>query len=277
LLIKESKKIAFVSILFLIVGMLTLGSTYIIGQKLFETSFSLKQKINITAFFKIDAIPNDISNTIDAIKMIDGVKDVVVKTSEQAKNDFITLYPQYKDFLNSLKKNPIPYTATISLTETSAGDRIQGIIKAFPSIDTVIFSGDTAKKLNDLSTLIWSLFVAILVVVVAEFAFTIQSSISFLVDFRKSEIRILQLIGADKAFIEIPFILIAFLMSIIAWIVSSYILIKVNVWSNAIVQGLLPFSNAVTDINLKLIFVALLLLSLLVSLIGSLGPLRRRF
>jgi len=274
---KESKKIALVSTIFLIVGMLTLGSTYIIGQKLFETSFSLKQKINITVFFKLDANSSDISNTVDAIKLIDGVKSVDVKTSEQAKNDFISLYPQYKDFLSSLKRNPIPYTATIYLADSSSGDKIQSIIKTLPTIDTVIFSGDTAKKLNDLSTLIWSLFIAILIVVIAEFTFTIQSSVSFLVDFRKTEIKILQLIGADKTFIEIPFILIASFLSLIAWVVSSYVLTKVDLWSNSIVEGLLPFSTAVTNVNLKLVSLALLALGLFISFLGSLGPVRRQF
>jgi cell division transport system permease protein len=274
---KESKKIALVSIIFLIVGMLTLGSTYIIGQKLFETSFSLKQKINITVFFKLDANSSDISNTVDAIKLIDGVKSVDVKTSEQAKDDFISLYPQYKDFLSSLKRNPIPYTATIYLADSGSGDKIQSIIKTLPTIDTVIFSGDTAKKLNDLSTLIWSLFIAILIVVIAEFTFTIQSSVSFLVDFRKTEIKILQLIGADKTFIEIPFILIASLLSLTAWVISSYVLTKVDLWSNSIVEGLLPFSTAVTNVNLKLVSLALLALALFISFLGSLGPLRRQF
>ncbi|MGC9125277.1 MAG: cell division protein FtsX, partial [Caldisericaceae bacterium] len=162
LLVKESKKIALASIVFLIIGMLTLGSTYIIGQKLFQTSFSLKQKINITVFFKVDAVPSDILNTVDAVKLIDGVKSVELKTSEQAKDDFISLYPQYKDFLSSLKRNPIPYTATIYLTNNSNGDKIQSVIKTFPTVDTVIFSGDTAQKINNLSALIWSLFVAIL-------------------------------------------------------------------------------------------------------------------
>ncbi|MGC8721732.1 MAG: cell division protein FtsX [Caldisericaceae bacterium] len=277
LLVKESKKIALASIVFLIIGMLTLGSTYIIGQKLFQTSFSLKQKINITVFFKVDAVPSDILNTVDAVKLIDGVKSVELKTSEQAKDDFISLYPQYKEFLSSLKRNPIPYTATIYLTNNSNGDKIQSVIKTFPTVDTVIFSGDTAQKINNLSALIWSLFVAILVVVIAEFTFTIQSSVSFLVDFRKSEIKILQLIGADKLFIEIPFILIASLLSTIAWAISSYVLTKVDIWSNSIVQGLLPFSTAITSVNLRLVSLALLALGLFISLLGSLGPLRRQF
>ncbi len=277
LLLGESKKIAFISILFLIIGMLTLGSTYIIGQKLFETSFTLEKKVNITVFFKINSSQDDVTNAVSAIQMIDGVKSIDVKTSEEAKQDFLTLFPQYKDFLDSLKNNPIPYTATITLSELNSGDRIQDIIRSLPVVDTVIFSGETAKKLKNLVTIIWSLFIAILVVVIAEFAFTIQSSTSFLVDFRKNEIRILKLVGADTAFIELPFIFIASLMSLVAWIISIFALVRVNTWSNAIVQELLPFSAAVTNIKLNILFVSLLIISLIVSVLGSLGPLRRNF
>lgn len=274
LLIKQSKKIIFVTVLFLIIGMLTLGSTYIVGQKLFQSSLSLKQKVNIHVFFKLDTAENDIKNTIETIKNIYGVKSAELITNEQAKEEFLQIFPQYKDMLESLKRNPLPYTANIELTELTDGDRITEIVKNLPTIDTVVFSGETAKKLDNLIKLIWMLFVAILVVVSAEFAFTTQSSISFLVDFRKTEIKILNLIGADKFFIELPFVLISVLFSFIAWLISLFFLFKINIWSNAIVKDLLPFATIVNNVNMLQVSLGVLILSLAVSIVGSFGPLR---
>jgi len=186
LLFKESKKIIFITIVFLTIGIVTLGSTYIIGTKLFQSSLSATNKLNITAFFSLDTTPQEIANTTEEIKSIDGVKSVSLITSEQAKQDFLNVFPQYKDIMNSLKRNPLPYTIKVEISDLSSGERIKDLIKDFPNIDSVVFSADTAKKLNNLVKLLWTLFVSILIVVIAEFIFIVQSSTSFLIDFRKN-------------------------------------------------------------------------------------------
>jgi cell division transport system permease protein len=275
LLFKESKKIIFITIVFLTIGIVTLGSTYIIGTKLFQGSLSVTNKLNITAFFSLDTTPQEIANTTEEIKSIDGVKSVSLITSEQAKQDFLNVFPQYKDIINSLKRNPLPYTIKVEINDLSSGERIKDLIKDFPNIDSVVFSADTAKKLNNLVKLLWTLFVSILIVVIAEFIFIVQSSTSFLIDFRKTEIRVLNLIGADKGFIEFPFLILFSMFSIIAWAISVLILQKVNIWSDSIVQSLLPFSNVYFSVNTFNVFLSLLAFSLVLSIIGSLIPLRR--
>ena len=275
LLFKESKKIIFITIVFLTIGIVTLGSTYIIGTKLFQSSLSVTNKLNITAFFSLDTTPQEIANTTEEIKSIDGVKSVSLITSEQAKQDFLNVFPQYKDIMNSLKRNPLPYTIKVEINDLSSGERIKDLIKDFPNIDSVVFSADTAKKLNNLVKLLWTLFVSILIVVIAEFIFIVQSSTSFLIDFRKTEIRVLNLIGADKGFIEFPFLILFSMFSIIAWAISILILQKINIWSDSIVQSLLPFSNVYFSVNTFNVFLSLLAFSLVLSIIGSLIPLRR--
>lgn len=275
LLFKESKKIIFITIVFLTIGIVTLGSTYIIGTKLFQSSLSATNKLNITAFFSLDTTPQEIANTTEEIKSIDGVKSVSLITSEQAKQDFLNVFPQYKDIMNSLKRNPLPYTIKVEINDLSSGERIKDLIKDFPNIDSVVFSADTAKKLNNLVKLLWTLFVSILIVVIAEFIFIVQSSTSFLIDFRKTEIRVLNLIGADKGFIEFPFLILFSMFSIIAWAISILILQKINIWSDSIVQSLLPFSNVYFSVNTFNVFLSLLAFSLVLSIIGSLLPLRR--
>jgi cell division transport system permease protein len=275
LLFKESKKIIFITIVFLTIGIVTLGSTYIIGTKLFQSSLSATNKLNITAFFSLDTTPQEIANTTEEIKSIDGVKSVSLITSEQAKQDFLNVFPQYKDIMNSLKRNPLPYTIKVEINDLSSGERIKDLIKDFPNIDSVVFSADTAKKLNNLVKLLWTLFVSILIVVIAEFIFIVQSSTSFLIDFRKTEIKVLNLIGADKGFIEFPFLILFSMFSIIAWAISLLILQKINIWSDSIVQSLLPFSNVYFSVNTFNVFLSLLAFSLVLSVIGSLLPLRR--
>jgi len=275
LLLKQSKKIIFITIIFLVVGIVTLGATYMIGTKLFESSASLTGKINITAFFKLDAPPEDIERTVESVKAIEGVKSVSLITSEQAKQDFIAIFPQYEDIITSLKRNPLPYTAKIEISDLDSGNRIKELIKALPTIDSVVFSEETAQKLNNLVRLVWTLFSTILIVVISEFIFIVQSSASVLIDMRKTEINVLKLIGADRTFIELPFITLFSFFSFIAWILSTFILQRVNIWSDVVVQGLLPFGNVSSPLNTINVYLMLLLFSLVLGVLGSILSLRR--
>jgi hypothetical protein len=93
-------------VLSLLVGMVALGSTYIIGTKLFQSSLSLKEKVRIVVFFKQNLNSTDLDSTISTISAIDGVKHVTVTTPDQAKEEFTKIFPQYKGILDSLNKIP---------------------------------------------------------------------------------------------------------------------------------------------------------------------------
>jgi len=127
------------------------------------------------------------------------------------------LFPQYKGVLDSLSKNPLPYSATVELSDISMGGRIAEIIKSMPVIDVVVFSEDTANKINDLVRVVWLIFISILLAVLGEFIFTIQNSTTLLLDFRRSDIRALKLIGSDNVFIFLPLFYFDSL-SLVSWV-----------------------------------------------------------
>jgi len=275
ILLRESKKATIISVIFLLIGLITLGSSYIIGNKLFRTSLTLRENISITVFFKVNSSIDDVNRYVNEIKEIDGVKDVNFITKEQAKENFEELFPQYSDIIATLPENPLPATAKVEINDLSMGEKIKDIIGTFPAVDMVIFSEDTAEKIDKLINLIWFLFVAILSVVILEFVFTVQSITSFVVDLRKMDIKVMKLVGADRIFIETPFVLFSLFSSFTAWLLSVFVLQKINVWSSGIVQGLLPFSGKVSGINTTKLYYVLFFFAVIMSLIGSVIPLRR--
>ncbi len=275
LILKESKKAIFISIIFLLIGLITLGSSYIVGRKLFRTSLTLKDTISITVFFKLDNTEDETNKCLDVIKEIDGIKNVTFIQKEQAKEDFERLFPQYKDVIAALPENPLPSTAKVEIDDLSMGKKIVDIIATFPVVDMVIFSEDLAKKIDKLINLIWFLFISILLVVALEFIFTVQSITSLTVDLRKRDIKVMKLVGADNVFIEIPFILLSLFSALVAWSISIFVLQKINGWSSGVVQDLLPFSGKISDVNTVQIYSVLLVFSVAMSLIGSIISMRQ--
>ncbi len=275
LLIGRSKKVIFVSIVFLTIGFVTVGSIYITGKRFFQSSLSLKNKVTITVFFKTSDSYEDVQKTVNEIKAIDGVKDVSLITKEEGENNFIKLFPEYAPLLKTLDENPFPYTAKVEISNISAGDSIKDLIASFPTVDSVIFSEEMARKIDNLTKIAWLLFVFVFVVVVAEFVFISQSIMSFLVDLRHTEIKVLKLIGADNLFIEIPFIFVIIFTVFASWVISVYVLKKIDVWSIDLIKGLLPFANYNFSVNTGKLFSELLVSGIVICLLGGIIPLRK--
>ncbi len=275
LLLKESKKAVLISIIFLTIGFVAIGSSYIVGERLFASSLSLKSKVNITVFFKNNAEESDIKQSIDEIKAIDGVKSVEIIDKAQAKNNFLKLFPQYASLVNSLEQNPFPYTLKIWISNLELGENIKNLIITFPTVDSVVFSKDVAEKINNLTHMLWFLFVFIFIAVLAEFIFISQSITSLLVDLRHSDIKVLNLIGADRAFIHTPFLIVIFVSVTFSWLISIFVLKKVDLWSVEIVKSLLPFAEYSASINAAALYGKLFIFGILISWIGAIMPLRR--
>ncbi len=275
LLLKESKKAVFISVVFLTIGFVTIGSSYVIGERLFASSLSLKHKVNITVFFKTTAEDTDIAKTLDEIKAIDGVKNIEFINEQQAKKNFLNIFPQYDSLVDSLSENPFPCTAKVEISNLELGNNIKNLISSFPTVDATIFSKEMAEKISNLTKIVWFLFIFIFIAVLAEFVFISQSITSLLVDLRHSDIKILNLIGADRVFINMPFLIVVFFSAFTGWIISIFILQKVDMWSIQIVKGLLPFAEYSVSINVVALYGLLFLFGVLISLVGAIIPLRR--
>ena len=270
LILKSTKRIALVTIISIFIGMVALGSTYIVGTKLFSSSLTLKEKVKITVFFKQNTQKDDVSNSVSTIAAIDGVKDVKLTTPEEAKADFIQVFPQYKGLFEDLSKNPLPYSATVELKDIGLGKRISDVIQALPTVDIVVFSEDTMNKVNQLITAVWLIFISVLLAVLGEFIFTVQNSTTLLLDFRRSDVRVLKLIGADSMFTFLPFVLISIILSFVSWWGSFYLIREVDKLSGSIVQGIIPYATVTGNVNLFYVMGMILLIALVSSIIGSL-------
>ena len=274
-LLNRMKKGVIIAVIFMSIGFVTIGSSYIFGRSFFESSLSLKNKVDITVFFKRGISYNDVLKSVDEIKAINGVSSVNVITSEEAKEMFIKMFPQYKGLLSSLDQNPFPYTAKVEIKDLELGSNVKSLIESFPTVDMVVFSQEVAKKVNNLAKVAWMLFVFVFIVVIAEFIFISQSIISFLVDLRKDELKILHLIGADPLFVNLPFIIVVLFIVLASWGLSIFILQKVDIWSVSIIRGIIPFSTYSPSVNVTVLGSYLLLFGIFISLLGGIIPLRK--
>lgn len=270
LLLKSTKRIALVTIISIFIGMVALGSTYIVGTKLFSSSLTLREKVRITVFFKQNTQKDDVNNSVSTIASIDGVKDVKLTTPDEAKADFIQVFPQYKGLFEDLNKNPLPYSATVELKDIGLGKRISDVIQSLPTVDIVVFSEDTMNKVNQLITAVWLIFISVLLAVLGEFIFTVQNSTTLLLDYRRSDVRVLKLIGADSMFTFLPFVLISIILSLVSWWGSFYLIREVDKLSGSIVQGIIPYATVTGNVNLFYVMSMILLIALVSSVIGSL-------
>jgi len=274
-LLNRMKRAVIIAVIFMSIGFVTIGSSYIFGTNFFKSSLSLKNKVDITVFFKNGASYSDVVKSVEEIKAINGVSNVNLITNEEAKEMFVKMFPQYNGLLSSLDQNPFPYTAKVQIKDLELGSSIKSLIESFPTVDMVVFSQEVARKVNNLAKMAWMLFVFVFIVVIAEFIFISQSIISLLVDLRKSELKILHLIGADPVFINLPFIIIVLFIVFISWGISMVAVQKVSIWSQNIIKGILPFATYSSSVNITTLGGYLLLFGIIISLLGGIIPLRK--
>lgn len=281
----KSVSLAMVSImvitLFLVSSVLMVS---LIGDDLLNV---LKNKVDVSVYFKIDAKEDDIKKVIETLERHEEVKTVIYVSREQALEEFKKANENNQVILDSIKEledNPLQAHINIKATDPENFDEVNEILSkeiaqrfgniiektdyqenrlAIEKLDNII---NTAKK----SGLIIS---GILILIALLISF---NTILLAIYSAKDKITIMRLVGSNNWFIQGPFIIEGILAGIFGALISGilfYALIavispKIQPW----------FVGLNSGVNLVLFYkenlTAFILVTILVgSVVGALSSL----
>lgn len=245
-------------------GWLTLGATLLMTLTLSMISVSLimsittnsaaeqiKSKIDLTIYFREDSVPDEQLLALgEALKKVEGVKEVKFVSKQQALQIFTTL-PVNKDILEPLSSdnNPLPRSLQIS---TNSPEQIESVVSKLYSLDTqkVICSDcvsysknkDTIERLISVTRaiqqigLLLSIFFGVIAV------FNVYNIIKLTIISRRDEIEIMRFVGASNIFVRGPFIIEGVLYGLIATIFTTVFL-----WLTALILSSLVKDNTASS------------------------------
>lgn len=212
------KLTASTAIFSLFIALFIVGLLATAGDNTHKVLQYLRSKYKIEVFFKQDVSNEEAVGLIHRIKKIKGVRTATIIEKEDAIRIFKDQFGE--DIMDILGYNPLPVSAVVNLTRTSRNPlKVEPIIKNIRSIDRieeVRYQGSLIKKIERnykrgvdrfpyLAGII--IFVAVLI---------IYNTVKLSVYSRRELIRSLQLIGATRMFVKLPFIIEGLFIGVIA-------------------------------------------------------------
>jgi cell division transport system permease protein len=166
----------------------------------------VQQEVQVVAYMKDSATPQDIANLETSLHGMVQVTQVDYVSKDQAMTDFLSRHPDEADVIGSLSTNPLPASLQINLRDPNDYLDVATYLKSQPAVDRVLNIKNTVDQMVTVIGILRAGGAATLAVVGLIVLFIIINTIRLAVVARADEIEIMRLVGASDAFIRWPFI-----------------------------------------------------------------------
>lgn len=170
-------------------------------------SLTTKEKFDEIYVYLNDNITNERIREIgEEINGIDGTMAIVFQSKEYALENMKEQWGEDGKLLDGLSKNPLPNTYVIQLKDVSYATSVINKIQQKDGIEEVKYYKDVVEKLISTAEFIQSFGMIVIIILLLVSIFIIQNTIKITVSSRKTEIELMQYIGASNGFVRGPFL-----------------------------------------------------------------------
>ena len=263
------KMTAFTAIFSLFIALYIVGLLATAGNNTHKVLHYLRSKYKIEVFFKQDVSNEEAVGLIHRIKKIKGVRTATIIEKEDAMRIFKDQFGE--NITDILGYNPLPVSAVVNVDRTRRDPlRVEPIIKEIRTIDRVEeirYQGNLINKIEMNYKRVSDRFPYFSGIIIFIAVLIIYNTIKLSVYSRRDLIRSLQLIGATRLFVKLPFIIEGIFIGLISVILVFPALMGT-------VKGVNYMVSNFTSMNIKLTFdtsvwIWLFTLVVVIALIGS--------
>tara|TARA_Y100001949_G_C15985746_1_gene330492 strand:- start:1777 stop:2649 length:873 start_codon:yes stop_codon:yes gene_type:complete len=263
------KMTAFTAIFSLFIALYIVGLLATAGNNTHKVLHYLRSKYKIEVFFKQDVSNEEAVGLIHRIKKIKGVRTATIIEKEDAMRIFKDQFGE--NITDILGYNPLPVSAVVNVDRTRRNLlRVEPIIKEIRTIDRVEeirYQGNLINKIEMNYKRVSDRFPYFSGIIIFIAVLIIYNTIKLSVYSRRDLIRSLQLIGATRLFVKLPFIIEGIFIGLISVILVFPALMGT-------VKGVNYMVSNFTSMNIKLTFdtsvwIWLFALVVVITLIGS--------
>ena len=212
------KTSALTAIFSLFILLYIIGLASILEQNAFKVMQYLRSKYKIEVFFNEDLTNEEAIGLIHKIKKIEGVKNATLITKEDAIRIFKDQFGE--DIIDLLGYNPLPASSVVNvdrnIRELLKIDPIIKEIKSIEFVDEIKYQGNLIRKIERTFNIAVNYLPYLLGFVVLIIGLIIYNLIKVSIYSRRETIRSLQLIGATKLFVRLPFVFEGIIISLIS-------------------------------------------------------------
>jgi len=263
------KMTAFTAIFSLFIALYIVGLLATAGNNTYKVLHYLRSKYKIEVFFKQDVSNEEAVGLIHRIKKIKGVRTATIIEKEDAMRIFKDQFGE--NITDILGYNPLPVSAVVNIDRTRREPlRVEPIIKEIRTIDRVEeirYQGNLINKIERNYKRVSDRFPYFSSIIIFIAVLIIYNTIKLSVYSRRDLIRSLQLTGATRLFVKLPFIIEGIFIGLISVILVFPALMGT-------VKGVNYMVSNFTSLGIKLAFdtsvwIWLFTLVVVIALIGS--------
>lgn len=261
---------------------------FIIGSAMINSMIgSVQDTVKISAFISDDASDEDVEAFMEKIEGWDNVKNVELKTKDDALEDFQSSSSDADATISALDgENPLPRSYTIEMNEPSQVEEMANKIKQdsdFQQIvdggnvdESVLYGQEEVARLFQFTDYI-RLAAVVLVALLTFVAFIfINNTIRLSITARRREIAIMRLVGASNGFIRGPFVAEGVLQALLGSLLAIGCLELVRNFLMPLIQENLKFMPFNVTMAMYLAtYGSLILVGIVIGLFGSAIAMRR--
>ncbi|MBQ4569896.1 MAG: permease-like cell division protein FtsX [Ruminococcus sp.] len=160
----------------------------------------------------------------DELSRMENVSATAVVTKDEAIKDYQETVGE--DIFAQLmgEGNPLPNAIDVTMTDLALYDSTISAILAVDGVESARDTRAIAQKLTDLSELVSTVSLWIVIALVLISVFIISNSIRMTMYSRRFEISIMKSVGATNTFVRIPFVIEGMTIGLISGAISSVVL-----------------------------------------------------
>ena len=263
------KMTTFTAVFSLFLALYFVGVLAIAGDNTHSVLQYLRSKYKVEVFFNQDIGLDAAKNITDAIKEISGVRTATIIDKDDAVRIFQDQFGE--DILSILGYNPLPISLVVNILRNSQDplqvDPIVNEMKKIDGIAEVRYQGHLIKKIERTYSEIMKRFPILAGIFVMVAVLVIYNTVKLSVFARKDLIKSLELIGATRTFIKMPFIFEGIIDGLLSALVAFPCLLATVNGSNYLIKNFTSWRiHLLFD---PAIFFWLTLLTGIISVLGS--------
>lgn len=226
---------------------------------------SIERELEVAAFLKPEARVTEI---LSQIKTWPEVGEARLQTKEEALATLQLDYPylaQAREFI----QNPLPDTIRIKLNDAQAVREVGRRVARLEGIDSVEYGGALTEQLMRVLAGLRVAANILVVLLLLNTLFSVMGTIRLSIENRREELRVMQLVGATRRFIQGPFVAEGTLLTLAAGLVALGLGVVSYRFLAEALQNLLPFVPVLASTDLARAAVAMLVLAILLGATGA--------
>lgn len=196
-----------------------------------STLDDLAEKIDLIIYVNDVSSVYEVNNLVKEVEALPVVKEVEYTSSDQALEEFISLYPDKSDpFTVYGIENPLPANIRVVTETPDQHEMVLTYLEESPYADLLLdveSSGENqviAARLLNVTNFTQKLIIGVVVTFIFGSLLMIMNAIHLSIFTRKTEIQIMQLVGARYSMIQLPFLFEGGFYSLISVFFSFFLL-----------------------------------------------------